>query len=150
MLIKVEEIWVDPEQVEAIVPHGTKNECCRINLKIGVCAVLNMTADAAAEAINRALSRTAPNGQNDGLVVLSLLEKMHLKSAIVNRCRWVARDSQGLVFAFERRPEKLNGLWDCKGGFVMALDEGLFHFLRWEDPEPSYIPLLLGWGDITP
>ena len=60
------------------------------------------------------------------------------------RCRWIAKDENGIVFVYANKPEKHNIGWE--GNSMLCLNtfnSELFSFLSWEDEEPTNIKELL-------
>lgn len=78
-------------------------------------------------------------------------EKESLKK-IVEKCKWLACDKPGAVYAYANKPKRDDSLgsWhDCAidGAFMYVVNKAiipsLFEWCKWED-EPWYIPDLLG------
>lgn len=51
---------------------------------------------------------------------------------------WIARDKDGTLTIFEKKPKKNLGSWTSSGGtnHEMFVDENQFQELTWEDNEP--------------
>lgn len=58
--------------------------------------------------------------------------------------RYLARDKNGEVYAFENEPTRGEICWDVEDGRTMQVMEHAFSTaVRWENPEPGIIPLML-------
>lgn len=82
-------------------------------------------------------------------VKISLATKYLLES-LNNKYKWIAKDENGSVWAYENRPRKgidINMWTNNSGGhthgFIEVFKEGVFDFLSWEDEEPTNIKELL-------
>ena len=53
---------------------------------------------------------------------------------------WIARDGNGLLHAFEKKPKKTHGYWmNTNDGEIRQLDKNysIFNRIKWEDEEPT-------------
>lgn len=53
-------------------------------------------------------------------------------------CEWIAKDREGLVYAFTKKPQKLTTVWNVKNGEHYVINVPI-SFIHWEDDEPYYI-----------
>ena len=69
-------------------------------------------------------------------------EKVILRS-LPKEYKWIARDKNGLIFLYAKKPSKCEYSWGgCK--YMLLPLEHLFQFIKWEDEEPYSIAELLG------
>lgn len=56
--------------------------------------------------------------------------------------KWIARDKNGLIFLYAKKPRKCEYSWGgCK--YMLLPLEHIFKFIKWEDEEPCSIEELL-------
>lgn len=53
-------------------------------------------------------------------------------------CEWIAKDREGLVYAFTKKPQKLTTVWNIENGEHYVINIPI-SFIHWEDDEPYYI-----------
>ena len=69
-------------------------------------------------------------------------EKVILRN-LPEKYKWIARDKDGLIFLYAKKPSKCEYSWGgCK--YILLPLEHLFQFIQWEDDEPYLIEELLG------
>ena len=69
-------------------------------------------------------------------------EKIILRN-LPEKYKWIARDKNGLIFLYAKKPSKCEYSWGgCK--YMLLPLEHLFQFIQWEDDEPYLIEKLLG------
>ena len=69
-------------------------------------------------------------------------EKIILRN-LPEKYKWIARDKNGLIFLYAKKPSKCEYSWGgCK--YMLLPLEHLFQFIQWEDDEPYLIEDLLG------
>ena len=69
-------------------------------------------------------------------------EKIILRN-MPEKYKWIARDKNGLIFLYAKKPSKCEYSWGgCK--YMLLPLEHLFQFIQWEDDEPYLIEDLLG------
>ena len=77
--------------------------------------------------------RKDPKITEDEKVILRNLPKEY---------KWIARDENGLIFLYAKKPSKCEYSWGgCK--YMLLPLEHLFQFIQWEDEEPYSIEELL-------
>ena len=68
-------------------------------------------------------------------------EKVILRN-LPEKYKWIARDKDGLIFLYAKKPSKCEYSWGgCK--YILLPLEHLFQFIQWEDDEPYLIEELL-------
>ena len=68
-------------------------------------------------------------------------EKVILRN-LPEKYKWIARDKNGLIFLYAKKPSKCEYSWGgCK--YMLLPLEHLFQFIQWEDNEPYLIEELL-------
>ena len=68
-------------------------------------------------------------------------EKVILRN-LPEKYKWIARDENGLIFLYAKKPSKCEYSWGgCK--YMLLPLEHLFQFIQWEDNEPYSIKELL-------
>ena len=68
-------------------------------------------------------------------------EKIILRN-LPEKYKWIARDKNGLIFLYAKKPSKCEYSWGgCK--YILLPLEHLFQFIQWEDEEPYSIEDLL-------
>ena len=68
-------------------------------------------------------------------------EKIILRN-LPEKYKWIARDKDGLIFLYAKKPSKCEYSWGgCK--YILLPLEHLFQFIQWEDEEPYSIEDLL-------
>ena len=151
MLIKLGDAWVDPQKVVAVTPASSVEHkpLANIHFRGGdYTALVNLSADDAAAAVNKALKRYDTVYLPASLTGVELapaltdLERKVLLGARKQGMRWIARDITGRLFAYDRPPKKDGGIWNSRGA-DLSLDEDMFGFLHGEDKAPTSIGWLL-------
>lgn len=56
---------------------------------------------------------------------------------------WIARDKDGDLWLYEKKPLKQSEYWEYVGGDCRILDINLFPEVKWSDPEPRELVLKL-------
>lgn len=54
---------------------------------------------------------------------------------------YVARDEDGHLWLYEKKPIKKPEYWVCVGGYFQVLNPDLFPEVKWEDEEPRELIL---------
>lgn len=54
---------------------------------------------------------------------------------------WIARDSDGNLRVFEKKPIKTLYGWHCPDGYIATFQSYLFPEVKWEDKEPRELIL---------
>ena len=66
--------------------------------------------------------------------------------------KWLVRDMRGNVVAFSCEPYKIGGYWswprNAESEIVSGKSTPLFQSIKWEDPGPTYIEVVLKWLDM--
>ena len=69
-------------------------------------------------------------------------EKIILRN-LPKKYKWIARDKNGLIFLFSKKPSKCDYSWIGYNDIAFPYYH-LFQFIKWEDEEPYSIEELLG------
>lgn len=76
-------------------------------------------------------------------IILTDDEKAILKN-LPRDYKWIARDADGEIFLYFRKPQKSCAWWKSEGSeFGFSMYDGLFQFIKWEDENPYNIDELL-------
>ena len=54
---------------------------------------------------------------------------------------WIARNSDGLLRGFEKKPIKTLYGWYCHDGYIATFQSYCFPEIKWEDEEPRELVL---------
>lgn len=104
--------------------------------------IYNITDDEIDKSINYKLRRSMER-INSNVIKLSAYEVFILRE-LRHDCNYIARDSNGYLYAYEKKPIKSITRWGLGGDFkLFDTDTTLFTFIRWEDKEPYCIGNLL-------
>lgn len=58
--------------------------------------------------------------------------------------KWLARDSNNILFAYDKKPVKLTTMWDIDLNWCFVKTyRNLFCFIKWKDTKPTKIDHLL-------
>lgn len=79
--------------------------------------------------------RKEPKLTNEEIEILEALKTLGYE--------WLARDGDGVIFAYEKKPERNIAYWSGGLYWYPTKDENIFNFIKWEDEEPTYIDDLL-------
>lgn len=77
------------------------------------------------------------------IITLSKLEYELLKYYIEHGYRYIARDSNKTLFAYNTKPDKLQYLWGHSEEIKKINFDDLFSFVKWENKEPYLIAHIL-------
>lgn len=77
------------------------------------------------------------------IIHLSKLEYELLKYYIGHGYRYIARDKDELLFAYDIKPRKIQDRWDVIERVKKINFNDLFSFIKWEDKEPYPIAYIL-------
>ena len=55
---------------------------------------------------------------------------------------WAARDEDGKLFLYLRKPKQIKGVWLAPGGYI-KLDNELFPEIKWSDKEPTKVKITI-------
>ena len=82
-------------------------------------------------------------------MVLSNNDKETLKALSILGYKYVAKDSNNSIFAFNKKPEKKDFQWDVDNlnTRYAELDNNVLLFLNWDDNEPFDIEKFFKEGD---
>ena len=74
-------------------------------------------------------------------------EKIILRN-IDKECKWIARDKNGNLFLYSKKPAKYGDSWSWDDGICNAdyidIFPDLFQSIKWEDEEPVEIAKVIG------
>lgn len=65
----------------------------------------------------------------------------------MDKVQWVARDEDGRIYGYYKKPYKVGGNWFCAGNYVpnlTILTTAEFSAIQWEDDEPTSREEILG------
>ena len=156
MLIKIGSALIDPEEIVAIMPDlGEKamtheeGPHIRIDFKSGGSVWIDSTMDEAEAALIDAGVMTdltdEPPQDEDAAPALSAFEIEELCKLYENEYRYMARDKDGKLYAYRRKPEHGGFYWSDPGpggaGALQVCDG--FEFIGEDDSEPTEISELL-------
>lgn len=74
---------------------------------------------------------------------LTNVEKIILENIDRKRFKWIARNKDGFLFAYDEKPIKAKYSWSHKYNIYDFPFDNLFQFIKWEDDEPYSIEELL-------
>lgn len=77
------------------------------------------------------------------LIKLSHLEYELLKYYIKHGYRYIARDSDKVLFAYDTKPGESSYQWEATGRIKRINFDDLFSFIKWEDEKPYKIQDIL-------
>ena len=65
-------------------------------------------------------------------------EQLAIDYARALGCKWIAKDKDGLIYAFTEKPYKMTTVWNVENGehYVIQIP---ISFIHWDDEEPYYI-----------
>lgn len=69
--------------------------------------------------------------------------EISILKSINSKFKYIARDKNGELFIFERKPHKCSTWWSQKDAIDFELFGHMFAMIRWEDEEPTLIADLL-------
>ena len=149
MLIKIGSALIDPNEIIAIKPYP--DDCMK------TCVILRNTfsilTDAAIDEAEAALIDAGvmtdltddPPQDEDAAPALSAFEIEELCKLYENEYRYMARDKDGKLYAYRRKPEYGGFYWSDPGpggaGALQVCDG--FEFIGEDDSEPTEISKLL-------
>ena len=58
---------------------------------------------------------------------------------------WLARDEDGSLYMYENKPVKHAVEW--RGSCLTDMPQGMFPEVKWEDPEPTKVEIIIEKGD---
>ena len=150
MLIKIGGCWVDPLEIAMIqggddpLGDGTMHPQICVTLRRGGSSWIEATMDEAEAALIDA--GVIENPYEDAFPTLTDGEIEVLGDLYVRHFEWLARDADGKLYAFDRKPKKLGAYWDNDPDpgqpKPVRVAEG-FDFIDSADEEPWCIPNLL-------
>lgn len=136
-MIKIGNVLVNPEEISAIYPsEGTEGKSW-ISLKNGRTVWTMSPMDEIAQILLDA-------GELDGNMTPDQIEQINLLLQLyAEGFRYIARDENGQLFAYEAMPYKDEACWCVSDGETKALDSGPLLGIQWEDDEPEDIACAL-------
>lgn len=156
MLIKIGSALIDPEEVVAILP-GLEERAfeyesapnIRMDFRSGGSVLVDATMDEAEAALIDAGVMTDltddPPQDEEAAPALSAFEIEELCKLYENEYRYMARDKDGKLYAYRRKPEYGGFYWSDPGpggaGALQVCDG--FEFIGEDDSEPTEISKLL-------
>ena len=158
MLIKIGSALVDPEEIAAIVPDMDetvpayeKATHIRMDFRHGGSVWIDATMDEAEAAMIDAGVVTDltddPPQDEEAAPALSAFEIEELCKLYENEYRYMARDKDGKLYAYRRKPEYGGFYWSDPGpgsaGALHVCDFAGFKFIGEDDSEPTEIFELL-------
>lgn len=151
MLIKIGSALIDPSEIVAIKPYP--DDCLKI------CVILRNTfsilTDASMDEAEAALIDAGvvtdltddPPQDEEAAPALSAFEIEELCKLYENKYRYMARDKDGKLYAYRRKPEYGGFYWSDPGpggaGALQVCDFAGFKFIGEDDSEPTEISELL-------
>lgn len=75
-------------------------------------------------------------------IKLTRFEYEYLKVAKKEKFNFIARDKDGGVFLYTKKPTKCDLMWESRGNHIRVF-ESMFNFVRWQDEEPYNIDKIL-------
>lgn len=158
MLIKIGSALIDPEEIAAVSPYSDETlsalekatHVC-IVFKQGESLWIDATMDEAEAALIDAGVVTDltddPPQDEDAAPELSAFEIEELCKLYENEYRYMARDKDGKLYAYRRKPEYGGFYWSDPGpggaGALQVCDFAGFKFIGEDDSEPTKISELL-------
>lgn len=155
MLIKIGSALIDPEEIAAISPYRDES-MSDVEKSTHVCVVfkrndslwIDATMDEAEAALIDAgvvTDLVADDGTDEEPVpLITHEEKVQLYELEEEGYKYLARDRDGKLYAFRRKPENGGFYWSDPGpGSAGALQVIGFNFVSEDDEEPTEIGLLL-------
>lgn len=150
MLIKIGSALIDPNEIIAIKPYPD-DDCVKICviLRNAFSFLIDATMDEAEAALIDAGVVTdltdEPPQDEETVPALSAFEIEELCKLYENEYRYMARDKDGKLYAYRRRPEYGGFYWSDPGpggaGALQVCDG--FEFIGEDDSEPTEISELL-------
>lgn len=150
MLIKIRNTLIDPEEVQTVTPdRNEEREQVLIGFKGGCSCWIEGTMEEAEAALINAGVMTdltdEPPQDEDAAPALSAFEIEELCKLYENEYRYMARDKDGKLYAYRRKPEHGGFYWSDPGpggaGALQVCDG--FEFIGEDDSEPTEISELL-------
>ena len=65
-------------------------------------------------------------------------EQLAIDYARALGCKWIAKDKDGLIYAFTEKPHKMTTIWTIENGENYEIQIPI-SFIHWDDEEPYYI-----------
>ena len=65
-------------------------------------------------------------------------EQLAIDYAKALGCKWIAKDKDGLIYAFIEKPHKMTPIWTIENGEFYVINIPI-SFIHWDDEEPYYI-----------
>lgn len=75
-------------------------------------------------------------------IKLTRFEYEYLKVAKENEYHFIARDKDGGVFLYTKKPTKCNLTWESRGDYERIF-ESMFSFVKWKDEKPYSVDEIL-------
>lgn len=59
----------------------------------------------------------------------------------MNAIMWIARDLNGRLYMYERKPEKGQSMWFILCCNIIELPKRCYPEIKWDDPEPTKVQI---------
>lgn len=144
-MIRFGDAYITESEIAAIFPSDTTDDEVWIALKSGrmICCEMDMI-EAERVMVERGL--VPLDGVEPGAMHLLLLEDLAEQGY-----EHLARDADGMLFAYEQQPVKDENRWTKDAGEVLLIREPVFrHDVLWEDAEPSSVSIMLAEARLDP
>lgn len=136
-MIKIGNTLINPAEISAIYPSESTPGKVWISLRSG----RTVWTMASMEEVTKALLDAGELENDmppDQVEQLNMLLQLYAEGY-----RYIARDENGQLFAYEWMPYKEESCWTVEDGQTKALDSGPFLGIQWEDDEPEDIACAL-------
>lgn len=144
-MIRFENVYVTEDQIAAIYPSDSLENRVWIVLKCGRVVRCDM-AMPDAERVMVEQNLIPLDGIEPGAMHLLLLEDLAELGF-----QYLARDENGILFAYKQQPLKGENIWMKHEGEVLPIREPVFrHDVLWEDAEPSSVSIMLAAARLDP
>ncbi len=137
-MIRFGDVYVTESEIAAIYPSKSEEDKIWVALKSGrmiYCNVDMLQAERVMVAAGLALLDEVEPGD----MVLIVLENLAAAGF-----RYLARDENGGLYAFEEAPERGDRCWNTTAGRIAGVPEPVFQKdIVWDDPEPADVMMML-------
>ncbi len=140
---------INEEHIAIIVRDGLVHSKATVILKNASQFEVECSLDEYAEAIRSCFGFAFANEVNTKAQIFEFFsdkEISQINDLASEGFLYIAKDSNGQVFAYYEKPRKRSASWEVAGeGLTAKRVKGTFDVLSFDDDEPSYLPMLL-WG----
>ena len=144
-MIRFGDAYITESEIAAIFPSDTTDDKVWIALKSGRMIRCEMDM-IEAERVMVEQGLVPLDGVEPGAMHLLLLEDLAEQGY-----EYLARDADGMLFAYEQQPVKDENRWTKDDGEVLLIREPAFRQdVLWEDAEPSSVPIMLAETRLDP